>query len=103
MYQSSLRKKVRSWSVGWLLEAKLRAASWNGKSSTACILSSVVNCEVNGREVSKTSPNMKNSLLPWLFAYASTSGPNFCQNSSLTCFMVSIRKPSMPKSPIQVL
>ena len=103
MYQSSLRKKVLSWSVGWPFEAKLRAASWNGKSRTACILFRVVNCEVNGRVVSKTSPNMKNSLLPCSSRTSSTSGPNFCQNSSSTCFMVSIRKPSMSISPIHVL
>jgi hypothetical protein len=31
------------------------------------------------------------------------AGPNCCQNSSLTCFMVSMRKPSIWKSLTQVL
>ena len=54
--------------AGWLFEAKLRAASWNGKSRTACILFRVVNVEVNGQLRSKTSPNMKNSVLPCALA-----------------------------------
>ena len=52
---------------------------------------------------SATSPNMKNSGMPWSFAYCSTSGENFCQNSSLTCFMVSMRKPSIRISLIHFL
>ena len=62
----------------------------------------VVKCDVKLFVVSKTSPNMKNSRLPCARAKASTSGPNCCQNSSSTCFIVSMRKPSMPKSRIQV-
>jgi hypothetical protein len=103
VYQSSPAKKVSSWLVGWLWDANLRAASWNGKSSTACILSWVLKCEVKFFVVSKTSPNMKNSRLPCWRANRRTSGPNFCQNSSLTCFIVSMRKPSTPKSAIHVL
>ena len=65
MYQSSSAKKSRSASVEPELAAKLCAAAWNGKSSTACERSVVVKCDVNGRVVSNTSPNMKNSRLPW--------------------------------------
>jgi hypothetical protein len=36
VYQSSASKKTRSSSVGALRDAKLRAASWNGKSRMAC-------------------------------------------------------------------
>src|SRR4029450_6256183 len=75
VYQSSFLKKELSWLAGCPFEAKLRAASWKGKSSTACILSWVVKVEVNGLVRSKTSPNMKNSFFPWLLAYSSTSGP----------------------------
>ena len=68
MYQSSPAKKVSRSLAPWPREAKLRAASWNGKSSTACILLRVVNCEVKLLEVSKTSPNIKNSSLPCALA-----------------------------------
>ena len=65
MYQSSSSKNVFRPSVAADREAKLRAASWNGKSSTACMRSVVVKCDVKLFVVSKTSPNMKNSRLPW--------------------------------------
>ena len=64
VYQSSSSKNVRSASVGFESAAKPCAAAWNGKSSTDCIRSSVVKCDVKLFVVSKTSPNMKNSRLP---------------------------------------
>ena len=88
--------------MGAELAAKRWAAAWNGKSSTACIWSVVVKCDVKLFVVSKTSPNMKNSRLPCARAKASTSGPKRCQKASSTCFMVSMRKPSTPKSAIHV-
>ena len=64
VYQSSPAKKSRRRSAALLSAAKPCAAAWNGKSSTACIRSLVVKCDVKLFVVSKTSPNMKNSLLP---------------------------------------
>ncbi len=68
MYQSSPAKNDVRLAGSVPRDAKLRAASWNGKSSTACIRSRVVKCDVKLFVVSKTSPNMKNSRLPWLLA-----------------------------------
>jgi hypothetical protein len=89
--------------VGAEAAAKSCAARWKPKSSTACSRAVVVKLDRKGFEVSNTSPNMKNSRLPASRAWARTSGANACQNSVLTCFTVSIRKPSMPKSEIQPL
>ena len=68
MYQSSSVKSVFSSSVAPEPAANFCAAAWNGKSSTACASFVVVKRDVYGREVSKTSPNMKNSRLPCRWA-----------------------------------
>lgn len=45
-----------------------------------------------------TSPNMKKFFRPRSAAYASSAVAHCVQNSMSTCFTVSIRKPSTPKS-----
>ena len=81
-----------------LRAAKLVAASWKPKSRTDCTLPLVVNIESSCSLALKTSPNMKKSSLPWALAYDSIAGAHSCQNSTLTCFIVSMRKPSTPRS-----
>ena len=98
VYQSSSAKKSARRSVEAEPAANACAAAWKGKSSTDCMRSVVEKRDVYGLLPSATSPNMKNSGLPCARAKASTSGPKRCQNSSLTCRIVSMRKPSMPKS-----
>jgi hypothetical protein len=86
-----------------LEEPKSRACCWNGKSSTAWARPAVVNRDRNGFEnESKTSPKAKKSGRPAAAAVAPMCGRNCCQNSRLTCFIVSMRKPSIRKSRIHV-
>ena len=51
----------------------------------------------------KTSPKIKKFGLPCASAWARTAGVNWRQNSGLTCFTVSTRKPSIPKFSTQYL
>ena len=90
-------------SVGPPCDAKLRAASWKPKSIVDWSLPVVENALMKGGPNcwSNTSPKAKKSSMPASLAASRMSGPNFCQNSMLTCLVVSMRNPSTPNSSIQ--
>ena len=101
MNQSSCAKRSRSASVG-RDAANARACFWNVKSSTAWLRPAVVKRDRNGFEFSSaTSPKEKKRAFPASCAVSRMCGRNCCQNSRLTCFIVSMRKPSMAKSSTQ--
>ncbi len=81
--------------------AKPAAASWNGKSSTFGSPRSRTYVARSVASFEETSPNIWKSGTPAARAAARILGAQTPKNAALTCFAVSIRKPSSLYRAIQ--
>ena len=102
-YSGSARNSFASSSVPAVPETTSTIARVNEKSSTLGNLSTRVFTAVCAGSMSlvATSPKMWKFGMPRRLAHDRMAGTNFCQNSGLTCWAVSMRKPSTRYLAIQ--